>query len=120
MRSHENVGGNEGGEEGDEEEETVEDSADGEVISWLERPGHRRVVHDQSPSETGFGRGGHVHEVDSQGVRGKSVEYAITVGITVEVVRDLRLGLTIPLWPMTRNGKMVKPGLEFVLEPDYL
>jgi len=34
----------------------------------------------------GFRRGGHIDEVDSQGVRGKSIEDTTAVGITVEVV----------------------------------
>ena len=92
MRSHENVGGNKGGDEWNEEEKTVEDGADGEVTSRLERPTHCRVVHDQGPSEVRFRRGGHIGEVNSQGVRRKSVENAITVGITIEVVlEDVKL-----------------------------
>ena len=34
----------------------------------------------------GFRRGGHIDEVDSQGVRGNLIEDTIAVGITVEVV----------------------------------
>jgi hypothetical protein len=37
----------------------------------------------------GFGRGGHVDEVDSQGAWRKSVEDTITIGIAVEVVVEI-------------------------------
>ena len=86
VESHEDKGGKEGGKEGDKEKETVEDSVDGEVTPWFERPGHRRVVHNQSPREVRFWRGGHIDEVDGQGVRRKSVEHTIAISITVEVV----------------------------------
>ena len=37
----------------------------------------------------GFWWGGHIDEVDSQGVWGKSIEDTVTVGITVEVVVEI-------------------------------
>ena len=37
----------------------------------------------------GFWRGRHIDKVDSQGVRGKSIEDTIAVGITVEVVVEI-------------------------------
>jgi hypothetical protein len=98
---HENVSGDEGGNEGDEEEKTIKYDTDGLITSGLDAPGHRRGVYDQSPRGVGFGWGGHFDEVDSQGVRGKSIEDSITVGITVEVVVEIvdieldRRGLSI-------------------------
>jgi hypothetical protein len=65
---HENVSGDEGGNEGDEGEKTIKYDTDGLITSGLDAPGHRHVVYDQSPREVGFGWGGHVDEVDSQGV----------------------------------------------------
>ena len=89
MRLHEDVGGKEGSDEGNKEEETIEDGTDGEVTSWLKRPAHRSVVHNQSPREVGFWRGEHIDKVNSQRIRGESVKDAIAIGITIEVVVEM-------------------------------
>ena len=89
VRLHEDVGGKEGSDKGNKEEETVEDGTDGEVTSWLKRPAHRSVVHNQSLREVGFWRGGHIDKVNGQRVRGESVKDAIAIGITVEAVVEM-------------------------------
>ena len=86
MCSHKDERGKEGSEERDEEEKAVKDGSGGEMASRLETPGHRRIVNDQSPREVGFGWGGHVEEVNSQGVWGKSIEHAVTIGIAVVII----------------------------------